>query len=163
MVVGPGLVSRLARCRHTLHPGPPRAFSTGEHRLAASGGLPGVPGTTTATEQGESKEKSKQGEEKVFDMQTGQIGKNPASGKNGGNGLNFEEAREVAIKAREATLKEFGIQKKVWRSNLSEAMEQVLKSSSKKVDSLKVIFGGQPDTPRTSNEEWYYKRVSYNT
>ena len=40
-------------------------------------------------------------------------------------------------------------------------MDEQKKFLDEKVESLKVIFGGQPDTPRTPNEEWYYKRVSF--
>jgi len=53
--------------------------------------------------------------------------------------LNFEEARDLAIKT-------MGQQKKFFEE---------------KLESLRVIFGGQPDAPRTPDEEWYYKRVSF--
>jgi len=53
--------------------------------------------------------------------------------------LNFEEARELAVKT-------MGEQKKFFEE---------------KLESLRVIFGGQPDAPRTPDQEWYYKRVSF--
>jgi len=53
--------------------------------------------------------------------------------------LNFEEARDLAQKA-------IGQQKALW---------------SQKIEDLRVIFGGQTDQPRTPEQEWYYKRVSF--
>merc|ERR1712013_224753 len=53
--------------------------------------------------------------------------------------LNFEEARDLAQKA-------IGQQKALW---------------SQKMEDLRVIFGGQTNQPRTPEQEWYYKRVSF--
>jgi DNA-binding HxlR family transcriptional regulator len=53
--------------------------------------------------------------------------------------LNFEDARELAVKT-------MGRQRKFLED---------------KLESLRIIFGGQPDAPRTPDEEWYYKRVSF--
>lgn len=53
--------------------------------------------------------------------------------------MSFEDAREAAQKA-------YNLQ----RRHLDD-----------KIEGLKAIFSGQPDTPRTPDQEWYYKRVSF--
>ena len=79
-------------------------------------------------------------EDKIFDMRSGEIHERPKikNPKVTARPLNFEEARDLAVKT----------------------MGQQRKFFDQKLESLKVIFGGQPDSPRTPNEEWYYKRVS---
>jgi len=80
-------------------------------------------------------------EDKIFDMRSGEIHERPKikNPKVTARPLNFEEARDLAVKT----------------------MGQQRKFFDQKLESLKVIFGGQPDSPRTPNEEWYYKRVSF--
>jgi len=53
--------------------------------------------------------------------------------------ISFEEAREAAWKS-------INLQKRHFED---------------KLESLRVIFNGKSDTPRTPDEEWYYKRVSF--
>ena len=68
--------------------------------------------------------------------------------------MNFEEARDLAQRAlleqREAAQRALGQQRAV----LSQVLGQ-------KWEDLRVIFGGQSDHPRTPEQEWYYKRVSF--
>jgi len=80
-------------------------------------------------------------EERIFDMTSGEILDRPKikNPKVTARPLNFEEARDLAVKT-------VGQQRKFF---------------DEKLESLKVIFGGQPDASRTANEEWYYKRVSF--
>jgi len=80
-------------------------------------------------------------EERIDDAQIGDIYDRPKlkNPKVSARPLNFEEARDLAAKA-------VGNQKKF--------LEE-------KIESIKIIFGGQSDAPRTPNEEWYYKRVSF--
>ena len=80
-------------------------------------------------------------DDKYFDLTSGEILDRPKikNPKVTARPLNFEEARDLAVKT----------------------MGQQRKFFDEKLESLKLIFGGQPDAPRTSNEEWYYKRVSF--
>jgi len=80
-------------------------------------------------------------DDKYFDLTSGEILERPKikNPKVTARPLNFEEARDLAVKT----------------------MGQQRKFFDEKLESLKLIFGGQPDAPRTSNEEWYYKRVSF--
>jgi len=80
-------------------------------------------------------------DDKIFDLTSGEILDRPKikNPKVIARPLNFEEARDLAVKT-------MGQQKKFF---------------DEKLESLKVIFGGQPDAARTPNEEWYYKRVSF--
>eukprot|EP00092_Neocalanus_flemingeri_P023471 GFUD01025451.1.p1 GENE.GFUD01025451.1~~GFUD01025451.1.p1 ORF type:complete len:590 (-),score=165.01 GFUD01025451.1:130-1899(-) len=77
----------------------------------------------------------------IYDLTNGEVQERPKikNPKVTTRPLNFEEARDLAVKA-------MGQQKQFF---------------DEKLDSLKVIFSGQPDSPRTPNEEWYYKRVSF--
>lgn len=80
-------------------------------------------------------------EEKKFDIASGNIQERSklVTPKVTTKPLNFEEARDLAQLA-------LGQQKKL--------LEQ-------KLESLKMIFGGQSDIQRTVNQEWYYKKVSF--
>jgi len=139
MMTKPGIItgyqrmiySSLAVKRNFNFQLPTRCFSTEKTHPAS-----------TNTKEPKPDQPKVEREEKVFDMtSSGEIVERPKI-KNPEvttRPLNFEEARELAIKA-------MGQQKKYFDD---------------KLESLKVIFGGQPDTPRTPDEEWYYKRVSF--
>ena len=64
--------------------------------------------------------------------------------------MNFEEARDLA---QRALLEQ--------REAAARALGQRWGVMSQKVEDLRVIFGGQSDQPRTPEQEWYYKRVSF--
>jgi len=74
-----------------------------------------------------------------YDLGRGEIRQKSAIPKVTTRPLNFEEAREMAQKA-------LGQQKMYF---------------NQKLEDLRIIFGGQPDQPRTAEQEWYYKRVSF--
>ena len=72
--------------------------------------------------------------------------------------LNFEEAREVGLLPHflllllpllplpQVAVRALAQQRSLW---------------AQRVEDLRAIFGGQADAPRTAEQEWYYKRVSF--
>ena len=75
--------------------------------------------------------------------------------------MNFEEARDLAQRAlleqREAAQRAL-FEQGEWAQR---ALGQQRAAVSQKLEDLRVIFGGQSDLPRTPEQEWYYKRVSF--
>ena len=44
---------------------------------------------------------------------------------------------------------------------LEDKRDLARKLLEEKIESVRVIFGATPSKPRTPDEEWYYKRVSF--
>ena len=79
-------------------------------------------------------------EDKTFNIKTGDIGDKLQQNKiDQLKSLNIEDAKKIA-------LEQYELQRKVLED---------------KLESVRIIFGGSGRQPRTADEEWYAKRVSY--
>ena len=95
-------------------------------------------------------QKSKDETVKIFDFSKGEIGSK--SEKISVGPKNFEEARNLLLKQYDWT-----------KNQIEEKRDMTRKQFEEKLESVRVIFGATPSKPRTPDEEWYYKRVSYLT
>jgi len=144
MLVKTGLLNAYQRVLVTSHVKPDltasaRCFSLSRVVLCSDKRRPALEQQDEPTSSKEPKQLEKE-EAKITDL-NGDILDRPKiiHPKVTARPLNFEEARELAVKT-------MGEQKKFFEE---------------KLESLRVIFGGQPDAPRTPDQEWYYKRVSF--
>lgn len=101
--------------------------------------LSGVPGNSPARDDGGVEAEVKEGEGRGEAEGNSRVRPRIEIPKVTTRPLNFEEARDMA----------------------QVALDQQKIVLHQKLDSLKVIFGGQADAPRTPNEQWYYKKVSF--
>lgn len=93
-------------------------------------------------------QKSKDETVKIFDFSKGEIGSK--SEKISVGPKNFEEAKNLLLKQYDWT-----------KNQIEEKRDMTRKQFEEKLESVRVIFGATPSKPRTPDEEWYYKRVSF--
>ena len=85
---------------------------------------------------------------KSYDFSKGEITNKTSAGPGGPR--NLDEAKSLLQKQYELTRNQIGEKRDLARKQLDD-----------KIESVRVIFGASPSKPRTPDEEWYYKRVSF--
>ena len=97
---------------------------------------------------------------KTYDFSKGEItNKTPAAGSSGIS--NLDEAKSLLQKQYELTRNQIEEKSDLAKKQLGDTRDLAKKLLEDKIESVRVIFGATPSKPRTPDEEWYYKRVSF--
>ena len=104
---------------------------------------------------------------KTYDFSKGEItNKTPAAGSSGTSSL--DEAKSLLQKQYELTRNQIEEKSDLAKKQLGDKIatmgdkrDLAKKLLEDKIESVRVIFGATPSKPRTPDEEWYYKRVSF--
>ena len=97
---------------------------------------------------------------KTYDFSKGEItNKTPAAGSSGTSSL--DEAKSLLQKQYELTRNQIEEKSDLAKKQLGDTRDLAKKLLEDKIESVRVIFGATPSKPRTPDEEWYYKRVSF--
>ena len=97
---------------------------------------------------------------KTYDFSKGEItNKTPSAGSSGTSSL--DEAKSLLQKQYELTRNQIEEKSDLAKKQLGDTRDLAKKLLEDKIESVRVIFGATPSKPRTPDEEWYYKRVSF--
>ena len=107
---------------------------------------PNPNGSQSSTENKNSKDEPL----KSYDFSKGEITNKTSAVSSAGGPKNLDEAKSLLQKQYELTRNQIGEKRDLARKQLDD-----------KIESVRVIFGASPSKPRTPDEEWYYKRVSF--